>query len=356
MTSIDVTHFTDPGCPWAYSASPALAVLRWRYGDQLDWRLVTDRARPRSAEQYERARLHAGAPGARGYLASAAFGHAVRDRSRASAWPAPARLPRGRRHAAARARAASSPCSGRCSSRGSRPTLRDGRGRGIVRALLARVAGLDAAGDRRHARRRPRSRRPTRPTAPRPAPPRAARPSSRARRRNTDGPVRYTAPSLIFATGRPRLEAGGFQPIEAYDVCIANLDPTLDRATRRSRATTPSSCSTPSPDGLTTARGRRGDGRGATTRRTTRAAEEALIDLLAGDGRAPRRPRQRRAVAGRRAPPAMAHRPRRGDRRGALGERARPLAGRADSVSWISICARSESGDGAVLYGLVARP
>ena len=41
MGSIAVTHFTDPGCPWAYSASPALAVLRWRYGAQLDWRTVT---------------------------------------------------------------------------------------------------------------------------------------------------------------------------------------------------------------------------------------------------------------------------------------------------------------------------
>ena len=26
------------------------------------------------------------------------------------------------------------------------------------------------------------------------------------------------------------LEAGGFQPVEAYDVLIANLDPTLERA------------------------------------------------------------------------------------------------------------------------------
>ncbi|MGZ6706003.1 MAG: hypothetical protein ACXVFN_03520 [Solirubrobacteraceae bacterium] len=40
MQRITVTHFSDPGCPWAYSASPALATLRWRYGDQLDWRLV----------------------------------------------------------------------------------------------------------------------------------------------------------------------------------------------------------------------------------------------------------------------------------------------------------------------------
>ena len=41
MQPIRVTHFTDPGCPWAYSAAPALAALRWRYGDQLDWDLVT---------------------------------------------------------------------------------------------------------------------------------------------------------------------------------------------------------------------------------------------------------------------------------------------------------------------------
>src|SRR3954451_20453529 len=38
--SIDVTHFSDPGCPWAWSASPAIAALQWRYGDQLNWRNV----------------------------------------------------------------------------------------------------------------------------------------------------------------------------------------------------------------------------------------------------------------------------------------------------------------------------
>ncbi len=41
MSKITITHFTDPGCPFAYSASPALAVLRWRYRDQLDWHLIT---------------------------------------------------------------------------------------------------------------------------------------------------------------------------------------------------------------------------------------------------------------------------------------------------------------------------
>jgi hypothetical protein len=45
----------------------------------------------------------------------------------------------------------------------------------------------------------------------------------------TDGEVRYTAPSLIFSRDGRQLEAGGFQPVEAYDVLLANLDPTLRR-------------------------------------------------------------------------------------------------------------------------------
>ena len=35
-----VTHITDPGCPWAYSIEPSITTLRWRYGDQLEWRIV----------------------------------------------------------------------------------------------------------------------------------------------------------------------------------------------------------------------------------------------------------------------------------------------------------------------------
>jgi hypothetical protein len=47
---------------------------------------------------------------------------------------------------------------------------------------------------------------------------------------NSDGAIRYTAPSLLFESSEGRrLEAGGFQPVEAYDVVIANLDPSLER-------------------------------------------------------------------------------------------------------------------------------
>ena len=37
MATVNVTHFTDPGCPFAYSAEPQLWRLKWRYGSQLRW-------------------------------------------------------------------------------------------------------------------------------------------------------------------------------------------------------------------------------------------------------------------------------------------------------------------------------
>jgi len=32
-----ITEFTDPGCPWAWSAEPYRRRLQWLYGEQLDW-------------------------------------------------------------------------------------------------------------------------------------------------------------------------------------------------------------------------------------------------------------------------------------------------------------------------------
>jgi hypothetical protein len=67
---------------------------------------------------------------------------------------------------------------------------------------------------------------------------------------NSDGKVRYTAPSVVFETedGR-RLEAGGFQPADAYDVLVVNLDPTLER---RDPPETPAPLLDYFGDGLTT--------------------------------------------------------------------------------------------------------
>ena len=48
---ITATLYSDPACPWAYSESPALRVIEWRYGDQLDWKLVLV-GLTESSEQY----------------------------------------------------------------------------------------------------------------------------------------------------------------------------------------------------------------------------------------------------------------------------------------------------------------
>ncbi len=55
---IRATLHTDPGCPWAYSALPALRVLDWRYGDQIALAARGDRPR-RERRGLPRARLHA---------------------------------------------------------------------------------------------------------------------------------------------------------------------------------------------------------------------------------------------------------------------------------------------------------
>jgi hypothetical protein len=46
----------------------------------------------------------------------------------------------------------------------------------------------------------------------------------------SDGPVRFTAPSVVFEREGRTLVAGGWQPLLAYDVLLANLDPSLRRA------------------------------------------------------------------------------------------------------------------------------
>src|SRR3954470_17932623 len=39
MASLTIREFTDPACPFAFSAEPARLKLLWLYGDQIEWRL-----------------------------------------------------------------------------------------------------------------------------------------------------------------------------------------------------------------------------------------------------------------------------------------------------------------------------
>ncbi|HYI19148.1 MAG TPA: DsbA family protein [Solirubrobacteraceae bacterium] len=222
---IEVTHFTDPGCPWAYSAWPALTTLGWRYGDGLNWTLVTiglaeDRA------QYA----------ARGYTPKAL---AVNWRTTFMRFGMPlaftpkadvsATAPGCRAIVATRLDAPEHEVAALRALQFAQFTT-PGRLEepAVLRAALTAVPGLDAdaivariddpdvaaayQADRARAR-----------TA-------AGSPTEfQGRTANSDGAVRYTAPSLLFATDGRSLEAGGFQPLEAYDVVVANLDPTLAR-------------------------------------------------------------------------------------------------------------------------------
>ncbi|MBA3748159.1 MAG: hypothetical protein H0W96_11815, partial [Solirubrobacterales bacterium] len=38
MADVVINEYTDPGCPWAYSAEPFRLRLKWLYGDALGWR------------------------------------------------------------------------------------------------------------------------------------------------------------------------------------------------------------------------------------------------------------------------------------------------------------------------------
>jgi protein-disulfide isomerase-like protein with CxxC motif len=102
----------------------------------------------------------------------------------------------------------------------------------------------------------------------------------------SDGPVRFTAPSLVFEQDGRRLVAGGWQPILAYDVLLANLEPALQR-------TPPPE--TPLPlldrfsDGLTTAEIAALLADGPDPIADLEGAERALLQLVA-DGEATRVP------------------------------------------------------------------
>jgi predicted DsbA family dithiol-disulfide isomerase len=38
MAAVTITEYTDPGCPFAFSAEPFRRRLQWLFGDQLEWR------------------------------------------------------------------------------------------------------------------------------------------------------------------------------------------------------------------------------------------------------------------------------------------------------------------------------
>jgi 2-hydroxychromene-2-carboxylate isomerase len=212
---IKATLFSDPACPWAYSERPALRVLDWRYGAQLEWRLVMI-GLTEDASQYL-ARGYTPVRGALGQIRFRRYGMPFA--------PAPkARL-------SATARACRAVIAARIDDPGSEwrvfralqlanfttPLILDDDQQ--VADALDRVPRIDDPDvveayeqDKLESRSAQGS---------------AA--ELQEKTRITDGPVRFTAPSVTFERGGLRLVAGGFQPVEAYDILVANLDPALER-------------------------------------------------------------------------------------------------------------------------------
>jgi 2-hydroxychromene-2-carboxylate isomerase len=277
---ITTSLYNDPGCPWAYSANPACRILEWRYGAQLDWRLVLI-GLTESSEQYV----------ARGYTPlRSALGQTRFRRFGMPFSPSP------KARVSATARACRAVVAARVLDPGSEwrvfralqlanfttpLVLEDDAGlRGVldgldgvdgnaIVSLLDDPAVTDAyEHDRAESREAVGS----------PA-------ELQGKTAKTDGPVRFTAPSIVFERDRRRLVAGGWQPIEAYDVLVVNMDPTLDR---RDAPDSPAPLLEEFSDGLTTqevaellVRGNDAPDRGA--------AEAKLLELVA-EGKAERLP------------------------------------------------------------------
>jgi 2-hydroxychromene-2-carboxylate isomerase len=219
---VRVTHITDPACPWAYSEEPPVTALRWRYGDQLQWRHVLIGLRESGADYEARGytpERHAATP-ARFKRFGMPFGEMRRTRipgtGRACRAIVSARMES--EHAAYLALRAlrfgwmttnllmdEDEAIAQCLA--TVPEL-------DVETIMARIDAAEVEEAYQHDRAEARS-----------AAGSAA--SLQGKTANTDGVERYTASSLIFERGDQRLVAGGWQPLAAYDVIVANLDPTL---------------------------------------------------------------------------------------------------------------------------------
>ncbi len=278
---IATTLYSDAACPWAYSESPALRVLEWRYGDQLDWHLVMV-GLSEDTSRYERM----GYTPVRGALGQLRF----RSRYGMPFSTVPKQRP------SASARACRTVVAARLTDPGSEwrvfralqlanfntPLLLDDDA--MLAEALNAVDGIDGDGlvgqidAPEVVEAYQRDKHETREAA-------GSAAELQGKTSTSDGPVRFTAPSLVFASNGTRLVAGGFQPVEAYDVLIANLDPTLERL---DPPETPAPLLERFPDGLTTQEvAALMAGNNEAPDRP--AAEAALLELVA-DGAAERRP------------------------------------------------------------------
>jgi predicted DsbA family dithiol-disulfide isomerase len=279
---IRATLYTDAACPWAYSASPALRVLEWRFRDQLDWRLVMIGLREDASGLVER-----GYTPARSTLGWMRFRERYGMPFRLEPKPRLAGTGRGcRAIVAARLRDPGSEwrvLRALQLANFTTPLLLDDDE--LIRDALRPLPGIDADAivdsldDEDVSAAYDQDKAETRSAVGTPA-------EAQDKTATSDGQVRYTAPSVVFEQDGRMLVAGGWQPVLAYDVVLANLDPTLARVPAPDD---PEELLAYFEDGLTTAEvaALLADGPDPVP---DREAAERLLVALAGDGRAVREP------------------------------------------------------------------
>ncbi|MCW2996828.1 MAG: hypothetical protein JWN65_377 [Solirubrobacterales bacterium] len=225
MPTVQITEFTDPGCPFAFSAEPMRRRLDWLFGDQLGWTVVMVGLAQTGAD-YDGKGFTTEVMAQAFKKIAADHGMPIDSAERprmAATVPACKAVVAVRLHAPA----------------ATRTILRALRVRHFAGDLLdapetlaaaARDAGLDpeqvarwadgddvqaALADDMHRARHPH-------------------PAALAQDHKLaawDGGRRYTCPSYEMTDGdqESALVAAGFQPLAAYEVLLANLDPGLRR-------------------------------------------------------------------------------------------------------------------------------
>lgn len=225
MATLIIREYTDPGCPWAFSAEPSRFRLRWLFGPEIEWRHtmvgLSERAGDVAAKGFtpdvearalktmqrrfgmpidplERARPRATMPACRAVVAARLNAPELEE----------ALLRRLRVNAMAGGFLdAPDTLATSASEAGLDPVELEGWAEGpdTAGALSADMAAARA-----------------------PSPAALALDHKLA---DADGGRRYTCPSyeIARADGTARLDLPGFQPVEAYEVAIANLAPDLPR-------------------------------------------------------------------------------------------------------------------------------
>ncbi|CAN5169135.1 hypothetical protein BH24ACT23_BH24ACT23_06090 [soil metagenome] len=225
MAGVVITEFTDPACPWAWSAEPNRRRLDWIYGDEVQWRtrMVVLAKSPeeyeekgftpeKQAESYKRISAEHGMP------------ISTEQRPRMSAT-----VDACRAVVAARLNAPER----------ERQVLRCLRVANFSGKLLddpetianaAETAGLDP-GNVREWCERDETEQALREDMTRAREPMPAAKALDHKLANWSGGRRYTCPSYEICRTQDgvTISVPGFQPFAAYDVVLANLIPDLDR-------------------------------------------------------------------------------------------------------------------------------